>query len=48
MIPWHDITWFICGLGNLLHIEIKGDGGVAGEAMSRKLDMIWEKLQAYE
>lgn len=26
----------------------KGDGGVAGEAMSRKLDMIWEKLQAYE
>ena len=26
----------------------KGDGGVAGEAMSRKLDAIWEKLQAYE
>lgn len=26
----------------------KGDGGVAGEAMSRKLDQIWEKLQAYE
>lgn len=26
----------------------KVDGGVAGEAMSRKLDAIWEKLQAYE
>lgn len=26
----------------------KGEGGVAGEAMSRKLDAIWEKLQAYE
>jgi hypothetical protein len=26
----------------------KGEGGVAGEAMSRKLDAIWERLQAYE
>ena len=26
----------------------KGEGGVAGEAMSRKLDAIWEKLQAYD
>jgi len=26
----------------------KGEGGVAGEAMSRKLDQIWERLQAYD
>jgi len=26
----------------------KGEGGVAGEAMSRKLDAIWERLQSYE
>jgi len=26
----------------------KGEGGVAGEAMSRKLDAIWERMQAYE
>ena len=25
-----------------------GEGGVAGEALSRKLDLIWEKLQTYD
>ena len=25
-----------------------GEGGVAGEAMSRKLDQIWARLQAYD